>query len=433
MQALHDKTRRWICRTLFVALCLVPTALTLGWIAYRHSPWYRTAQRLYWERLCRDRLGLVATIDGVSQPRGGVVLLSGLSLDDPDSGERVAKIRLVEIAHRNGRVTLILSQPEIRAGQFRRVCQVIHDRGLRMSRLLPPMEWSCGEVTIHGIEQSLTFVDVNGTFRRSGEATLFSVDFRVAGTESPKSAHLEIAREPGDGTPYTRWCLDTGDTPLPCALFADYVPALRRTGSQCRFRGVVQAEETALGWRGDLAGVFDKLDLAEAIESFPVKLSGLASVTVHQAAFEEGRLTQCAGQVTCDGGVVSWALIRSFVDAFRWRVADDQPLKSEGLFRFDQLAFHFELGGQLLEIRGCCDGHPRDPVLMMNRDGPLVLSGDQPSSPIAIAQALSPHGPHLAPISPYAARLVNVLPVPSDEPSHGITAERPRGTLKWRR
>ena len=128
---MHEKTRRWICRAAFLAVCAVPTVWLLGAIGYRHSPLFVRRQIAIWERAVQQHSGFLVQIGRVSYPRGDVALLEGVRLTDPDSQRLVVQIRQAELVRAEGRLLVILSQPEVEPGQFLRLCEAFHERLLR--------------------------------------------------------------------------------------------------------------------------------------------------------------------------------------------------------------------------------------------------------------------------------------------------------------
>ncbi|HEY5314525.1 MAG TPA: hypothetical protein VIK18_18475, partial [Pirellulales bacterium] len=73
MFKLHETTRKRLCRAMFFALALVPTAAVLAWGVSRHLP--GRAQRLADE--LSAQLALDIRLSDVSHPRPGVLLLTG--------------------------------------------------------------------------------------------------------------------------------------------------------------------------------------------------------------------------------------------------------------------------------------------------------------------------------------------------------------------
>ena len=80
---MHDKARIAVCGWGFLLLCVVPTVLTCGFIAFHWLSIKSPAAKAEWERELAQRLGVA--IDGLSYPRPGLAELSGVRLADPET------------------------------------------------------------------------------------------------------------------------------------------------------------------------------------------------------------------------------------------------------------------------------------------------------------------------------------------------------------
>ena len=75
MFAIHDRTRRLLCRLGFLLLCAAPTLTLAVWSGATRSSWYAAVQRVAWEHRLRDTLGLVVALQRVSYPNRDVTVL----------------------------------------------------------------------------------------------------------------------------------------------------------------------------------------------------------------------------------------------------------------------------------------------------------------------------------------------------------------------
>jgi hypothetical protein len=430
---MREHTRRRICRSAFLALALAPTLATCIWAAYRVSPLHTTQQRLLWEQRLETHLGLHAAIQSVSSPRGDLVLLSHITLFDPDSQRQVLKARLVELARRESGWVIIVSQPEIAEGQFFRLWQILDERYLR--GLLPPeaVQIAAGEVTVHDWPSSTTFSDVCCTLQPTEQGAAALLDFRVAGIDMPQTAQLRFERNRQLFPPRTRWHLNTGGTPLPCAMLADYCTSLAVLGPDSRFQGTMWAEASQEGWAGEVAGRFLHVDLQQVIEPFPHKLSGAAELVLNCVRFEAGRLTAADGYLRATGGVIGTKLIAAFAKGFGAKVVD-RPAPNDGPYHvYTELAVGFQLDEAGIRLDGLCDA-PSSGVLLLDRLGPLASLRRTDAVPaMTLATVLSPHDELNVPATREAHLVARMLPLPEPTGAKILAAERPQASVRLQR
>src|SRR6185295_12219115 len=90
----HERTRRIICRTVFLLLGVLPTAAVVAWAASFNREANVTD--------VRDRLetatGLKVNFDACRFTRPGCLLLENLSVVDPHTERAVFQSRLLEIS-----------------------------------------------------------------------------------------------------------------------------------------------------------------------------------------------------------------------------------------------------------------------------------------------------------------------------------------------
>ena len=429
---MQERTRRLICRIVFLVACVAPTICTLGWIAWRASPGYASAERAYWTEAIHSHLGLRAQIQSIARPRRSAVLLQRVELTDPDSEQRVGRIRLIELAHTDQGLVILASQPEVERGQFLRLWEILHDRLLCGGRGAAPAQLIAAELTVHARPQSLTFTGVRCHFSAEALCNKATVEFRLAGTERTAGSQIQMVRQREAAAPVTRWHLVTGEVFLPCALLADYCPPLRRLGKESRFRGSIWAERAAGGWNGEIAGRFCNVDLQSLTEPFPGKLSGCAEVMFTHASFRDGRLKDAAGSLRCGGGVVSTSLVAEVAKAFQLRIEPRRADNEEPLRAYRQLALGFQLDAKGIQLRGLCEGG-QPGTLLADASGTWV--GDSPAEPVpavALARALSPQNDLQVPATEEADLLLRALPLPAASAPRTLAARPPRTSVRLR-
>ena len=108
------------------------------------------------------------------------------------------------------------------------------------------------------------------------------------------------------------------------------------------------------GWQGEISGRFRGVDLDRLVtDRYNHKLSGTAELVFRRACFQDGKLIDAAGDVLCDGGVVSLSLLHE-ADRSLGLVADQRirSVETDPLRRYQELKFGFTLNEQGLKIVG---------------------------------------------------------------------------------
>lgn len=403
--------------------------VTGGWIAWRLSPVQAAWERAAWEQKLYHWTGLVAQIDDVEHPRGGSTLLVHLNLTDPDGGDPVATVRQVEIASTSGGTLVVLSQPEISQAKFLRLCEVLHQRVLRGPAPEATLQIRAGELTLEIGRRSQTFTSVSCTCESGKTGVRTLMEFQLAGREMPAPAQLRIERNRQTIPPTTQWELQS-PSPVPCVLFADYLPALEKLGPQCTFQGGIVMTEMSGIWSGRCGGYLATVDLESATESFPHKLSGQASVQIHSASVRQGVLVDAAGCLDSPGGTVSTTLLESLSDQFHLRLPHAAIRLPRPYVRYDALAFDFAMSHEGVSLRGQCAGFEPG-TLMRSQEGPLLVADSGRSFPLAaLVRALSPASEFLVPATEETRRLLGALAFPASQNPQTNIAERPRARLR---
>ncbi len=174
----------------------------------------------------------------------------------------------------------------------------------------------------------------------------------------------------------------------------------------------------AEGWEGEIAGRFRDVDLDRVTERLKHKLSGSAEVLFRRARFRAGRLIDAAGDVTCNGGVVSRSLLYQ-ANKSLGLVADSRLLtpQANALLLFRELKLGFTLDKDGIQIAGQCQSAGPG-VVMTDEGGPLL--SNQSREAVQVSGA----GPHAGAGHRRArARQLRGLPIVA----RSADSQRPRG------
>lgn len=425
---MHDRTRRYLCRLGFLLFCIAPTLLTCGWIGVSRSPGFRAAEKARLESLLTERIGLRASIQQISHPTRGVMLLDGFSLFDRETGAKVAWSRQLEVGRRGEELVVVAAQPEVASDQMWRLWEMLQTRVLR-GQVDPhlPATLAAGEVTIHRADTgtAATWTDVHCRLTHAPEGPQATLQFRDVALQMAEPAMLRVTRNRTLSPPATRWELDTKSTPLLCSILADYVTTLASLGPAATFQGTAAATRTDAGWEGEIHGEFAKIDLDRVVtEHFPHKLSGEARLDFRRAKFRGGRIVDAAGSLRADGGVVSASLIEQAGMSLGLTAGSRFHLSDQPLWRYQQLAFDFTVGDHGLQLHGRCqtDG---DGIVLADIGGPLLSSQQADAMPVvALVRALSPDSAVLVPATLETDTLLHALPIPATTSPAASQAKR---------
>ncbi len=427
---MHETTRRLICRAVFLIVCLVPTLGLFAWVGFTRSSPYQTARRRAWQQQLSQEWGLEVTLERLRTPTRGVYLLDRVRLADPETGERLVEIRQLELGRYQDEWLLRAAQPELKGEHILRLWEAFHERFLRAEpSRLRRAQLTCGELTISRTDGqgATTLSDVRFRLLLAAEGPQVTFEFRDVALQMAEPAQLRVTRDRQRSPPATRWELNTHSTALPTSLLADYLPSLHWLGTEATFQGAVETVHSPGGWQGEFSGRLRDIDLESLItERYDHKLSGRADVLFRRARFEDGTLTDAAGDVVGHGGSVSRSLLaqadRTLGLAAAPRV---RALEADPLLRYRELKFAFALNRQGLRLVGHCSG-PDQGVVMADGYGPLLQDQSEIAQVVALVQTLSSPQGEQVPATKEAYQLLHILPLPSrqrDRPT--ITAQGP--------
>ncbi len=441
MFRLHDQTRRQLCLTGFVLLCVVPTVATLAWGVAHHWP---TRAKSEARRLSAE-LGLDVSLEELTYLRPGAVLYEGLRLTDPETGTAVAQCRAVEVqwyrtdgnripagdgTREKLSLLLIASQPEVDANSLQRLVLLL-DRVLkcRTGQTQVDVRLAAGELTLRAGGDSQTLTELTGNIETLAEATEAQASFHIAGLQQTSPIRVRVARNRQTTPPATSLEFDTGDAKIPCGVLAMAVPQLQSLGNRCRYNGYLWANETPAGWDVEATGYLFGADMGTLVTAqFPHKLSGQGNVEVQSARFRGGRLEDATGTLAAGPGVISRSLIDAAVDRLHL-VGGSTPGTSDNLIPYDQLALRFILNADGLTVRGVCTD--TSPGAILTHGGRRLLGEPrmQPQPVVALLQTLVPANEVQVPATRQSDWLMRHLPVPEVRLSQQ-TATAPEARLR---
>ncbi len=429
MFALHDRTRRLICRTAFFAVCVLPALAVWAESSVLSSPSHKQTC----EASLSQATGLRVAVDGVSYPRPGITLYTGLDLADPETGVRLARCRFLEAGGSDELTALVASQPELDAARLGPLWDIVHRRLREAGTSRQLLRLSAAEATLHWPSGSQTLAECLAQLDLPGSPTeprVAALSFRLAGSSAGEPIRIRVARKLSDGQPLTAIELHTGDATLPVELITAALGLANHLGSRATFHGSVWLNETPAGFNGELSGQLADVDLQSLItEQFPHRLSGLAAITIQRTRFHRGRIEEAAGSLTAGPGVVSHSLIDAAALHLHL-VRGTVPASDGSLVPYEQLGLAFVIDSSGLTLRGQCDA--ASGAILQTHEGVLLSESAGPSGPVvALLRTLVPQSEVQVPATREADWLSAWLPLPqvmppADQPPQGRLRLGPR-------
>jgi hypothetical protein len=406
MFPIHDRTRRWICRVLFILGGVLPMAAVAAWAAVVHSASHLEAVR----RQVAETLGLDVRLASVSYPQPGVMLLEGLELVDAETKVPLASIRAAEVIRDGKSQTIVLSQPDVNIMRPGWLWTLIDSR-LRYRADLAPLRLSAGELTLRFRGGMQTLVDCNAQFESASQRDALTAAFRLADVSATEPVRLQIKRSSAGGEPANSFELDARAVALPFSLLTALVERRNYLGQKSTLSGQIRGMQMPDGWQCEFSGRLENVDLNDLVtDEFPHRLSGTATLTIEKAIVHSGRVEEFHGTISAGPGVVSDSLMAS--------AADNLKMRREGLRTapsttdYEQLSAAFDLDARGLVVRGTCkDSRPG--IVLRGREGAILWqSSSGPVPVVALVKTLVPDSQTQVPATRQTDWLLNLLPIP---------------------
>ena len=373
------------CRMMFLVFCLLPTMLVAGWTAAVHSPSYRTAQRIRWERELAQLTGLTCRLERVARRRDGRIELGTVRmLTSDDSPLLVA--RQVSLRQDQRRWRCDVASFELQNLQLPALWEAIEHRALRNAGDVDDWQFDLRSPearVLLGGEQGAAeqLVDCQFTLQSAGEVRslqlLFAWQDPLAPRE-PKPGELVVMRSRSEAQIRLKLLANAG---LPARLLSSDLREL--AGDACRFRGQAHAVRQQGRWSATMQGDLHGIDLARLAPS-AAPLSGEASLRF-SAKLIDGHPIWAIGRLTGGAGAVSLAALLSLPDYLGVQVSDHSARMT--VLDYGQLSMSFELNEQGFGVIGDCPG-AAGAILLTPQGAPMLHSRRYPDSRVAHHQLL---------------------------------------------
>jgi|GEM_PF-1647142 len=362
MFALHETTQRRVCRVTFLTVCVLPTLLALGWVAYWHRPW-RTDD---WQCKFTQRLHVQLTLDRVTAPSPGIVSLKNLSFADLRTGELIGEIDSLRTQRESSRQVLRADHLEIQAQQLPRLVAALAT--WITTGELESLDFHAEQLTI--FEESLSRKSLPSVRLTEVSIHCDTSDsqrqrFRLQALDAD-GEELQLVLENENES--LQLLLNAQKSSLPAWLLGKLVPGI----SSCetaQFWGRIEAVYANRHWRGKLRGVLKQIDLQVWMgDDSPHQLQGMARAELEQLTWAGSQIKIAQGSIRSEHGVCSQSLLQNATQILGCEVG--HAWSSDERVSFDRLALNFQLSEAGFAFVGQCEKN----ALLVKERTPLLHS-----------------------------------------------------------
>ncbi len=222
---MRPRTRKMLCRVLFVGFCVLPTLAVACWCVAHHLPARKAAVEHELERL----LACDVSLGGIEYPRPGVTVYSQVVLRDAEFGRPLAAADRVEVRQSREGISLDCSPVET-SHSLNNVWQFVESqlRRVRHTRVL----LTADSLACSGTEIGLSNVRLD--LLPGHDVSEARIGCRAADAESQTNILLRIVRDRRQSPPVTRWHLNPGTASAEAVAWALHLKTSTTDGPEIR-------------------------------------------------------------------------------------------------------------------------------------------------------------------------------------------------------
>jgi len=406
---MHESTRRRLCRAAFGLACVLPTALALLWCYWQGQP-ARVAEA---EAQLTALTGLSARVGSVSRPRPGVVRLSDVQLNEPESGALVARCDKLEFRSYRNLVKASLFRARIDADRLAALWPAIDRRMQRWQADWPAVAVQCDEIEVRSTHGQLKLraadCDLAGLRRTPDEVQAWAA-FQIAEVDNAGKVTLWARRKKQASRPSTRFEVVSSEAWLPAWLLANGCAPLAQVHPEARLRGKFAAVQNANGWDAEVDGFeMQGRDLHRALSGrLPSFGVWPLRVRIDHAKLREGRIERAEGSVRGGSGTVSLQTLAQVEGALGLQL---KTRVAAGALPFDEMHAGFRLDHEGLHLDGHCQG-PRSGILLRGKKLALQAPTQHTQSSHALIDMFAEEASRTVSASSATAGLLSLMPEP---------------------
>lgn len=399
--------QRYVCRALFLLLCIGPTLAIAGYTTARLLPGWQQQQLAAASR----QLGVRIDCARVTTPRPGKLLLKEVSLAEAESGSLLGNIDSLTITRDGSQQFIGLSRLTVEATATDSFSHTLGE--LLRSDWLGETHLICQELVVGKGESASSWQQVRGHLSAASDA---GRELRLWTACEPGNAtgtRLSVVRNRQVTPPATRIELQTGSQALPLPLISSLLPGTAESGT---FTGSMTHTSTngpsQTDAYGSLQGTLRDLSLEQLLptETGGVKLDGPAAIEIDNLAWQGEQLRSVAASVTAGRGTASRTWVYALSNMLQcpptetliaeWESSGDRAIA------FDQFSASISLDASGLTLRGNDKG-----CLLSRGENPLLKQPGAERLPLAaLLHFVAPAGKQLRPTGTRAEALARRLP-----------------------
>lgn len=389
-----NMTKRTLLLTLFLLFGFLPTAGLFLWGSYRHTEWY--VQN--WNKRTENLLEIPVKADSVIHESPGSGRLYGLSFFMPESTEE-NPVLLAQMPRADWvRYTALREGREVRFTKWtfpelKLAPHCLETLWTAHQHFLSTQDWRGRELILELEKDGTVQTGFDEDALRLHEAELrirmqkgtpeTEISFLVPETDRMARIFLVLCSIQKNGSRTMQATLKTDVGGLPTHYLTPIFPMLNALGSDARFTGAIEIQQTFSRWSGFFRGKFDGVDAAVFL---PKKnLTGKGTLIVENARFDASQLIFADGKFQVLQGTVSRSFLKQIADTTQ--LALQGVRETDETLNFQELAFRFQIRNSQMQIYGECGGFGPG-VFCTGQNGPILMEPTFPRDPFSRALLL---------------------------------------------
>lgn len=377
MFALHETTRKRICRWAFFALCMAPTVATASWIGSHYAPGRKG-------RIARElgrELGAQVKLINWRTPRPRAASSAGVTVSDAASGHTLLTMAGFAMLDRDGTQQLSAKRVEIHLEQLPRLASNASQWLARAPRSVIELLTIEAAFRLTGPDSPEAFLlrNVRGRVDRdeAGRVRLKLVADVTNGSAATAATTVALTLQPSTEEDASAPVVEIQSvaSAIPASVLAPFVPGFNRLGDDAVFQGTVRWSIDSRGVAVSVEGAVKGVDFAGVLPAgSPHELRGVGTLDLTEWRWRGEKLERISGTAQIEAGQVSRSLVEAAITKLycQHKSAGLAAPADRVMLPLDLLAVSFELDRRGLVFNGMC------PIEAAGLEGCVAVSEGQP-------------------------------------------------------
>lgn len=356
MFALHETTRRRVCRIAFMVLCVAPTLGVAAWIVR----WYLPGRIEAEQARLSGQLFVDVRLADWSAPRPDTIRTTLLSLAQAPGNAQLLEVGRLESRRKGDVRWLTADQVTVDAAQLDELVPKLHEWLVALDA--NEFHVRCAGLVVTGGEAAISarYRDVECIVRRTAGGAYQAQILAPLETDNTDAQVLRMAvngsPSPENGHGMILATLDATSASLPAWLLATGAPLGDGWGSSAAFSGTVRLEYAHGQLRGDAQGRLAPIDLetyASAISAHSAR--GHVDLQLDEFRWRGARIELAAGSLQAANVSVSRSVIAAAVRNLFCGYVAAVPIEAGNpgdLVPIDRIACRFAMDPEGLTLTG---------------------------------------------------------------------------------